>query len=177
MATSYTLTGTASDLIGAGSTKRLRGYVEPSQPVINDPATNTQFYGNKALTFATNGAWSITLVGTGALVAAYRVVIEYVDDAPRSVVRTATSNFFSLTANTAFGSKVDVTLVSVTTGTLESVYAARDAAAASAAAAAAVGNTNDTIIASGVNDTTSATRAALSAAIVQTVKPPSIRNP
>lgn len=140
----FTLTGTANDLVGDGPTRTMRGYVQPSQPVINDADANVQHYGNKALTFDETGAWTIDLLETGDMVAAYRVVIEYVDDAPGSgspssrQVQRAVSNYFELTADTEFGSKVDVGLVAVTTETLESVYDARDEAEASAVAAAAI---------------------------------------
>lgn len=134
----FTLTGKANDLVGDGPTRTMRGYVEPSQPVINDAATNTQHYGNKALLFDEAGGWTIDLIETGDLVAAYRVVIEYVDDTPGSTAKLQrkTSNYFTLTDDTEFGSKVDVDVTAVTTETLESVYDARDEALGSAEDAA-----------------------------------------
>lgn len=168
MVATYTLTGQVSNLVGDFDLSRealreMQGYVEASQPIVNDPATNKQRYGNRRLTFAADGTWSVSgLPATGSVVSAYRVVMFYNDGSANSQLVRVDSNWFSLTADTAFGSVVNVVLAPVDTTVLQSVYAARDAALA-------VGTTNDAVIAGRVNDSASATRAALGATFVRFV--------
>lgn len=127
MATTYTLTGKAADLVGEDfAASDLTGYVESSQDVINEADVNTQRYGRKSLSFAGDGTWSVELVGTGDLVQAYRVVIRTRDRILG--VKTVESGWFELTADAEFGDVVEVERIAIET--------AADYAAAAAASAA-----------------------------------------
>lgn len=129
MATTFTLTGKAADLVGEDfAASDLTGYVEPSQDVVNEVDVNVQRYGRKPLSFAGDGTWTVELVGTGDLVQAYRVVIRTRD---RTLgVKNVESGWFELTADTEFGEVVEAEALDVRT-------AAEFAAAAAASAAEA----------------------------------------
>lgn len=181
MATTYTLTGKAADLVGEGfAASDLTGYVEASQDVVNEDDVNRQRYGRSPLSFASDGTWTVELVGTGDLVQAYRVVIRTRDRILG--VKTIESGWFELESDTDFGEVVAVEVQEVAVAGASAAAAAASAAtaatsatAAAAAAAQAVDVSNiavpDDLVTALVEDDTSDTRAALSATFVPVLSP------
>lgn len=171
MATTFTLTGKAADLVGEDfAASDLTGYVESSQDVINEADVNTQRYGRKPLSFAGDGTWTVELVGTGDLVQAYRVTIRVRDRILG--VRMVESGWFALTADSDFADVLEVEVVAVQTasefataaaGYANAAEASADAAADSAATATAISGLTgeDDAVAALVEDATSDTRLAL----------------
>lgn len=138
---------------------------------VKSTADNTLIAGEHSAQTQPDGSLSITLpllpqAGVSPVDARWRATFSLLDrrygqgqpPAPKSIE-------FELTGDTSWADLVDVSGTPVTESLLAAVSTARDETLQARDEAVAVGNTNDTIIASRINDPASATATSLSAAI------------